>query len=357
MDSGYMARPLRIASIGLLSEYRTSEERVSPQETEQVMNEIDRVGKNGVDLILTPEIWTTEVAIPHGQTFTSPLLDRGREKARFYQCYIALCMRRYASPQEEQQVRRMDPFGYWKDAQQICYNSIFLIDRKGAILYVYDKVYPYMSELLECDGVTQNFREMQQMKFRPDPCIPGKEAGVVECDFGRLGLAICFDANFPLFWQKLAQKGAEIVAWSSAYDGGLNLQAHAASHHYYIVSCTCIANGGCRVVDPTGREQVSQLPLPGNILNTLQTTLNLDRTVFHKNFNEGKLREAMNQYPGKIGTDFSHYSTAEWISAWSLTPEFTMQDICQEFGLVPLQQFKTVAEASWVDAIRGGPFS
>ena len=45
---------------------------------------------------------------------------------------------------------------------------------------------------------------------------PGGVTPVFACDFGKLGVQICWDIQFDDGWQALANAGAEIVAWPSA---------------------------------------------------------------------------------------------------------------------------------------------
>ena len=45
---------------------------------------------------------------------------------------------------------------------------------------------------------------------------------VMETDFGRMGLAICYDIGWPDLWTQLREQGAELVVWPSAYGGGLS---------------------------------------------------------------------------------------------------------------------------------------
>jgi hypothetical protein len=66
--------------------------------------------------------------------------------------------------------------------------------------------------------------------------------------------SICFDVNFPEVWKSLADRGAELVVWPSAYSAGTSLQAHALNNHYYIVTAT--ADRDCQVYDITGERIV-----------------------------------------------------------------------------------------------------
>ena len=47
---------------------------------------------------------------------------------------------------------------------------------------------------------------------------PGKEAPVFDCDFGKLGIQICFDIYFDYGGRELARKGAD--GHSRSYPGG-----------------------------------------------------------------------------------------------------------------------------------------
>ena len=341
-----MSRPVRVASICLAPGYST--------EPDAILAEIDRVGANGVDLVVTPEVWTGETAEPDGEDYTSPVLDRAKEAAKKYSTYLVVCMGRYASDKESQAARDADTDGVWKDVKRFKYNSCFLIDREGKIVYIYDKVYPYPPEFNTADGVEMNFKEMTEAPMQEEATLPGTHAGIYDCDFGRLGLAICFDMNFPELWRQMAIEGAELVVWPSAYSGGRNASARAAANNYYIVSCTGIGKGDCRVVDVNGDELIVQYPEAGAVTNTVEVTLNLDRTVFHNNFNDGKIEQILKDYPGKVEVDKSLYYEEEWMILWTTSDGLTVKDLCEEYGLVPLREFKTTAVGDYVDGLRGG---
>lgn len=100
-------------------------------------------------------------------------------------------------------------------------NTAVLVDREGRVVGIYRKVHPVApqgSDVLE-GGTT-----------------PGREFPVFECDFGRVGIQICFDLLYADGWQALAKKGAEIVALPSASPETVHPSLYALQHRYYIVS-------------------------------------------------------------------------------------------------------------------------
>ena len=82
-----------------------------------------------------------------------------------------------------------------------CSNSAVLFDRRGEVVGIYRKAHPVAvvgtSELES--GIT-----------------PGREYPVFQCDFGKLGVQICWDIQFKEGWDALGRGGAEIVAWPTA---------------------------------------------------------------------------------------------------------------------------------------------
>ena len=112
----------------------------------------------------------------------------------------------------------------------------------------------------------------------------------------RAGVFICFDVNFPEVWQKLADAGAELVVWPSAYSAGTSLQAHAINHHLYIVTSTWLAD--CIVYDITGQEIHYQ---KGDGFNVSRITLDL-----------GHVPGPQTCELVAVGTDGTRQSVATW---------------------------------------------
>src|SRR5690606_5272866 len=96
-------------------------------------------------------------------------------------------------------------------------NSLILLDRKGKLAGTYNKNFPTIYEMDA--GI-----------------IPGKEVSVIQCDFGKVALAICFDLNFDELRLQYAKAKPDIVLFSSVYHGGLMQGAWAYSCRSYFVS-------------------------------------------------------------------------------------------------------------------------
>lgn len=151
------------------------------------------------DMILLPEFWPGASVI---QRIEDEIITEISKLAKKYHSYIICPISR-------------------KDNHFQKLNSAVLIDRNGQVIGVYDKNYPFWSEY----------------DVSPAP-MPGCSVPVFDTDFGRIGITICFDANFPSLWEELGKAGAEVVFWPSAYSAGSQLAAHALNHHYYIVTAT-----------------------------------------------------------------------------------------------------------------------
>ena len=52
--------------------------------------------------------------------------------------------------------------------------------------------------------------------------------------------------------------------------------------------------------------------------------------------------------------DKSLYYEEEWMILWTTSDGLTVKDLCEEYGLVPLREFKTTAVGDYVDGLRGG---
>ena len=195
-------------------------------------------------------------------------------------------------------------------------NTTVLLDRQGQVACTYDKVFPYWTEF----------------DVHP-PANVGEDAQVYPADFGLLGFATCYDVNFPEVWKRLADKGAEVVVWPSAYSAGTSLQAHAINHHFYIVSVTQTSD--CLVYDITG-EKLSYSN--SEKLNVATVTLDLDRGIYHENFNLDKRDKLLKEHPEDVEQE-KWMKLEQWFVLRAKRPGVSARALANQYGLEELRHY------------------
>ena len=276
-----VGRPVRVVSLGFRG-----------KSLEQVAKLVDREGSKGADLIVLPETWRGN----EPETLDVPAVTAMSKLARKHRTYI-VC-----------------PIYRWEGKRR--FNAAILIDRAGKVVCVYDKVYPYWSEF----------------KLTP-PCEVGRDAPVVQTDFGRVGMAICFDANFPEVWKRMADQGAELVIWPSAYSAGTTLQAHALVNHFYIVTATL--HRDCIVYDITGEEILYE---KGKDVNVSRITLDLDRGIYHQNFNIAKRDKLLKEH-GQDVVQEKWLDREQWFVLKAKRPGVSARALARQYGLEELRDY------------------
>jgi predicted amidohydrolase len=266
-----------------------------------VLGLLDLAVKQRPDLVCLPETFTT-VSLPDtplaelAEPVPGPTTDAVARRARAHRCYI-ICP-----------IKTVREGRYW--------NSAVIVDRTGAILGIYDKVHPVTTS---CDYTTFE-----------GGIAPAPEAAVFDLDFGRIGIQICFDAGFPETWQALADRGARIVFWPSAYNGGFPLQVYAYLHHYYVISS--VRTDKSRIVDPCG----TILAETDDLVSVIYRDINLDYVVCHYDFNYAIPDQIMAAYPGRVKIrphrDDAHFllePTDETLTVAQLQAEFGFESTAQ----------------------------
>ncbi len=79
---------------------------------------------------------------------------------------------------------------------------------------------------------------------------PGRDFPVFDCDFGRVGIQICFDFAFDEGWEVLRGKGAELIIWSTQSPGQIRPAFRARRNNYFVLTSTWRNNAS--LLDPTG---------------------------------------------------------------------------------------------------------
>jgi len=210
-------------------------------------------------------------------------------------------------------------------------NDAVLIDRQGRVSGVYSKIHPVV------EGA--EFTSLEK------GITPGSEATVFETDFGRIGVQICFDICYDDGWAELKRKGAEIVFWPSAYDGGKHLSVRAWMHHYYVVSA--VQSRYARIIDIMGEV----LARTGQRDPVVARTIDLDVGLFHCDFNNVQIPHIRARYGPDVTIRIWHEEGMFTVE--SNREDLSVADIVSEFKLDPLDAYLT-RNARLQDAWRRG---
>jgi predicted amidohydrolase len=211
------------------------------------------------------------------------------------------------------------------------YNACVLLDRRGQPAGIYRKVYPVAS------------READRLE---GGLLPGKDFPVFACDFGKVGVQICFDMFFDAGWEALARKGAELVIWPTQSPQVIGAQCRAHRHHYYVLSSTWRNN--VSLVDPTGAVIAQRTEQPGLLVEQIDLCYVL--LSWQPELRNGA---ALAERYGKAAG--YRYSAAEDGGIfWSNDPRIPVMEMVRSLGLeLPADALDRNRRLQ--DRLRGGP--
>ncbi|MBO3803666.1 MAG: carbon-nitrogen hydrolase family protein [Candidatus Brockarchaeota archaeon] len=205
------------------------------------------------------------------------------------------------------------------------YNSAVLVGRDGEVLGSYHKIHPTIGEIEA--GIT-----------------PGNMPKVFETDFGRVGLAICFDLNFRGVAEGLKEEGAELVFFPSMYPGGLQLSIWAHDMSFFVASA--FTGNGSAIVDPLGRTLVTS----SGCMKIISRPINLDFGVFHIDYNCERWPAIKGKYGPGVEIDVAE---PEGVFALYCNLEGkTVEDLIEEFKLERRDEYFKRAEGVREKALR-----
>lgn len=290
---------ITVATIGaspLTVSADTKPQRVVEQVISHWRNLFNRVLPDQPDLIVVPEACDR----PRGlapEALSQYFVTRGTQVQEFFatvarenQCYIVYSAKRV-----------MDD-GTFR-------NSSVLLDRQGKVAGIYNKNHLTIGEI--DNGI-----------------LCGNSAPVIECDFGRVAMAICFDLNFDELRLQYVAAKPDLILFSSMYHGGLMQQ-------YWAYSCRCHFIGAI-----AGRATPSEIrnPLGNTIASNTNyfdyavAKINLDCALVHLDENWGRLEAMKAKYgpkvkitdPGQLGPVLIS-SEHETISIDAMIEEFELE--------------------------------
>jgi predicted amidohydrolase len=192
------------------------------------------------------------------------------------------------------------------------YNEALVLDRSGSLAGTYRKNYP-VEEEIRC-GIE-----------------PGSGPAAFDLDFGRIGVAICFDLNWPELWARLQQKNIDFACWISAYEGGFPVKSYAWTHRYPIVSSVWPYHA--RVTDITGEVLAST----SRWSRVAVCDLNLNRELLHTDLQMDKIAQIQARYGSRVAV--KSYTEEHLILLESLAADLSVHAIMEEFGLTSYRDY------------------
>jgi hypothetical protein len=215
-------------------------------------------------------------------------------------------------------------------ARKRCSNAAILIDRKGETVGIYRKVHLVVDT------------ESGSMEHG---AIPGTDEPVFTCDFGKLGIQICYDMDFDRGWSELARRGAELVAWPTQSPQTSQPAFRAKQNHYFIVSSTWRNNAS--IFEPTGKivsqikEQDTQdgikpesAKAPGDNILVQELDLSYAILPWSRTLKNG---DALAQaYGNRVG--YRYYQDEDRGIFWSNDPHLPIRQMLRNLGLMEEQE-------------------
>jgi len=198
------------------------------------------------------------------------------------------------------------------------YNSCFFVNRKGDIVGKYDKIHPTEGEIEK--GIYSGRKDQKP----------------IETEFGKIGAFICFDANWHYDLKYQVNNGAKLLVFSSAYPAGKILNSISLLYQVFIVAGIWSLNSG--IIDNTGRWLVKT----DRFSYWVWSDINLERTVFHWDYQGDKVRKIIEKY--KDGVKLETFGDEAIFTIEVVDRKISIEKIIKEFKLVTYKEYLKRAE-------------
>lgn len=254
---------------------------------------------HGLDLMIFPEFALESraggTATERAVGLDGPVLDLLGAKAREHQSWIIMPMT----------LREPDRIS----------NAAVLINRAGGVAGIFRKMHPIADDHGGFEGGVS----------------PGTAYPVFDCDFGRLGIMICWDMSYDESWDALAAAGAELIALPSASPQTLQPSAQALRHRTYVV--TSAPKDNATVFDPMGRMVAQVLQKPGVLVHQID----LSYAILHWSETLQEGRALTKRFGSKAGGSYS--SREDTGVFWSNDPRQSIGSMIRELGLREMPEY------------------
>ena len=260
------------------------------------------------DLIVVPEAcdrpsgFSLEKRLEYYKVRKNQIRDFFAKTSKENNCYIVYSAARQAKD------------GSWR-------NSSVMLDRKGNVAGIYNKNHVVIEETTVA-GI-----------------LCGRDAPIIECDFGRVAFAICFDLNFDELRLKYVKARPDLIIFSSMYHGGLMQAYWAYSCRSHFVGAIAGKTTPSEIYNPLGQIVASNT----NYFDFVVTTVNLDCALAHLDYNWQRLRKLKAKYGPKVKITDPGCLGPVLVS--SQDQKISVQEMIKEFEIEPLDHYMARALA------------
>jgi deaminated glutathione amidase len=214
----------------------------------QLMGLVERAKFRGAQMVFVPECAdyvsdSREQAVALAETIDGPTVNRYRDLAKRLSLWLSIGGF-HERPNSTSEVKRI-------------YNTHLIIDSEGIIQGTYRKVHMFDVDVPGAVPISES-------SF----AVPGSRIGPpVDSPCGKVGMAICYDMRFPELAVSLAQQGAHILTYPSAFmiptgmaHWDVLLRNRAIENQCYVIAAAQVGRhhakrssyGNAMVVDPWG---------------------------------------------------------------------------------------------------------
>ena len=190
----------------------------------------------GSDFIVLPEMFMAYVPSDStikpadiAEPIDGPFVSKLKQYAKAYQIYVI--------------------FGVYEsdsNSNELAYNTVICLNRSGELLQAYRKTHLYDAfNYKESDTITSGT----------------SSAEVIETEFGKIGIMVCYEIRFPEISRKLVMDGADFIFVPTGWVAGdmkedhwqIILRARAIENTVYMFGANQVKNmftGRSMIVDP-----------------------------------------------------------------------------------------------------------
>jgi len=298
-----MARKVTISALGprpITGEPSRPHQQAVDEMIRHWRAQVELVLPDRPDLIVVPEAcdrypnYPIEQRLEYYRARGEQVRDAFAGVAREGHCYVAYSAAREAAD------------GTWRNSTQI-------LDRAGNVVGIYNKNHLVIEETTKA-GI-----------------LCGRDAGLIQTDFGSLACAICFDLNFEELRHKVRAQRPDLIVFCSMYHGGLMQACWAYDCRAHFVGA--VAGAECTLLNPLGE----RVAYSTNYYHWVTAQVNLDCTLAHIDYNNAKFR-AMKQKYGRGVT----IADPGYLGCVLLTNEMegiTIRDLVAEFEIELLDEY------------------